>query len=143
MELVLKLPKGKLPFIGILFDSSSTAGKTNAEIVEQFSKEEFEVLLEHTQTALNLRLICKARVMVYFYNHLSIAPEKLKSWLYITRDMKLFNFGHIYKELDDHKLAISSPGRKPFVVKVVSLKIMAVEDDSEYNLPFGLSNGKW
>lgn len=144
MELALKLPKGKPPFIGILFKDEISGNSLHTEVVEKFQKNEYHLLLEHTKSTLNLRLICAERVMVYFYNHLSFDAEKLKSWLYLTKDSTVFNFGHIYKQFDKDCLISTRPGRKNFVVKVTRCKLISAEDNEEFwNLPFTISSGKW
>lgn len=131
MELMLKMPKGKAPFIGILFEIEREGAKLHADIVEKYQRENFEVVLEHTKRVLNLRLLCKDKVMVYFYNHLRVDAEKLNSWLYLTRDCKAFTFGHIIRELDRERLVLSHPSRKRFVVKVCACKVVAVEDEED------------
>lgn len=143
MELVLKMPKGKAPFMGILFEIEREGERLHADIVEKYQNESFEVVLEHTKQVLNLRLICKEKVMVYFYNHLRVDANKLNSWLYLTKDCKAFTFGHINRLLDKDKLVLSHPSRKRFVVNVISCRLVAVEDEEESDLPFTSSNRKW
>lgn len=144
MELALKLPKGKPPFIGILFTEESTGGHLHANLVEKYSGNEFHIIMEHTKNALNLRLICNEIVMVYFYNHLRFDPDRLKSWLYLTKNAKEFNFGHIYTQFDKHILIMSRPGRKKFVVRATRCKLIAMDDHEEYwKLPYTTSNRKW
>ena len=143
LELVLKMPKGKAPFIGILFEIERDGAKLHAEVMERYQNEAYEVVMEHTQRVLNLRLICKEKVLVCFYNHLKVDTAKLNSWLYLTKDCKAFTFGHIIRELDRERLVLSHPSRKKFFVKVSSCKLVRVEDEEDGSLPFTVSGMKW
>jgi hypothetical protein len=42
MELIFKLPKNKLPFLGIVFENMSQAAKLNAELVDKTAIPEFK-----------------------------------------------------------------------------------------------------
>ncbi|MCC6370216.1 MAG: hypothetical protein IT236_04345 [Bacteroidia bacterium] len=146
MRLVLKLPQNKPPFIGILFENEETirGEKLHTEIVERYPHCTYEIVFEHTRTALNLRLLCQERVMVYFYNHLGFDAENLKSWLYFTREAQAFTFGHIERVFDKDKLILSLPLRKKFFVNVKSVKFIVAEvPDSEWEVPFRKNSSKW
>ena len=146
MELVLKVPKGKPPFIGVLFESDQhhSGEKLHADMVEKHGGASYRIVLEHTPSALNMRVICEENVMVYFYNHLSFDAERLKSWLYITKNCGQFNFGHVGKSLGNHKLLLSVPQRKKFFVKVNAVALISSADDNtDVSLPYTTSNRKW
>ncbi len=144
LELILKMPKGKAPFIGILFEIERDGAKLHAEVVEKYQNQVYEVVLEHTKRVLNLRLICKEKVLVCFYNHLKVDTNKLNSWLYLTKNANAFTFGHIHRVLDRDQLVLSHPSRKPFFVKVCSCKLIGVEDEEDDEpLPFTVSGRKW
>ncbi|MCC6371142.1 MAG: hypothetical protein IT236_09070 [Bacteroidia bacterium] len=144
MELVLKLPKGKPPFIGVLFgvEQQHSGEKMHADMVQKYGRANYRIVLEHTPSALNMRLICEEHVVVYFYNHLSYDAERLKSWLYITKHNTLFNFGHVGKLTNNHQLLLSMPERKKFFVKVISVEFITVED-TDVDLPYTTNYRKW
>lgn len=146
MKLIFKLPANKCPFIGILFSNEELfkGEKLHAEIVEKYGHCTYTITLEQTTSNLNLRLICQETVSVYFYDHLDFDYEKLKSWLYLTKNHKEFTFGHVCSTLDKHIIITSQPGRKKFFVKVNGLNFLTEEDpDSEWRVPFTTNNRKW
>ncbi len=130
MKLVLKLPKGKAPFIGIHFDDESEGQKLHAEMVDEHRMKEYEVYIEVMDDHLNLRVACRETVNVYFYNNLFIEAEKLTSWIYMTKHSTEFTFGHIFTHLDKDTL-IKTRLRNPFFLRINKLTMFFKEDVSE------------
>src|SRR6185369_5147479 len=99
VELVLKWKKGKPPYVGVLFKSMYHAGKLNQEWVHDHANGLYKIALEPknknllllTVTEPTLRL--KHTYTIKWYN-----PEKLKGFLYATRDVERLNFGHVLIE---------------------------------------------
>ncbi len=141
MDLVLKLPKGKLPFIGILFEHESVGGRMYSEIIERYPFKEYRVVIENIGNTINLRLICEETTTVYFYNHLGFDAEKLRSWLYLTKHQKEFNFGHVFNQIDKHQIVKSSPSLKKFFIKVVGCSFITTEEP-DADLPFVTRNNR-
>lgn len=124
-ELVLKLPKDKPPFIGLLFSSATDAEKLNEDLVLEHKNKSYKILLEPLKGVISLRLICEEIVTVRFYNNIKCNPEKLSSWLYLTKNVKRFNFSHVardYKIYD--KLVVAKPKYKLFVLSIESVKLI-------------------
>jgi hypothetical protein len=124
MELVVKLPKGKLPFIGIKFAEMHEANELNKDLMNNYSTCIFKVILEPHKNEMNLRLICEEKLLVRFYNGLKYDPEKLKAWIYLTKTAKSFNFSHIYQLGDKEKVAMAIMSRKLFVLKLEGYEIL-------------------
>jgi hypothetical protein len=68
-DLIVKLPKGKPPFIGILFSTETEANTLNQELVNDFKYRPYRIILEPLRDFINLRLVCEEIVVVKFYNH--------------------------------------------------------------------------
>ncbi len=132
MKLVLKVPKGKAPFIGVEY-GEFMAADTNKDLVLDHSEKDYKIVLEHSHRRLQLRLICEELVTVRFYERLEFEPNKLRDWLYITRRATKFNFGHIYVKGNTDHIARAYPGRKPFVLKVLSIEFVTNENGHEEN----------
>ncbi len=139
MNLALKVPKGKAPFIGVE-SGEHVAGDTNKDLVLDHSEKEYKIVLEHTRTRLHLRLICEELVTVRFYESLQFDPGKLKDWLYITRKSTQFNFGHIYVKGNTDFIARVYPEKKTFVLKVINVEFVTDENGYKEN-PFILKSG--
>lgn len=127
MELVLKIPQGKPPFVGILFAVTHEAAALNADLVINHRHKNYKLIFEVVGTHLNLRLICEDLVTVRFYNHIKFSPEKLKSWLYIiySKKVTVINFGHITTVKDKHELVKTTPQSKNFVLKVIHCQLLS------------------
>ena len=126
MELVLKLPKGKPPFIGILFQSATEAEKLNSDLVVDHRYLNYKIIFEIIADHLNIRLICEELVTVRFYNHVVYDPEKLKSWLYVLKTGKTtsVNFSHLILKDNKHTLVKAYQQKIYFVLKVANCKVL-------------------
>jgi len=108
MKLIVKLPKDKLPFIGVQFPYSYEAGKTNQDLVINFKHINYKMLFEFIKNTVNVKLVSDENMILRSYNGLDYDKDKLKTWFYLTKDAKAFNFSHIVKE-----------GGKEMVVKTI------------------------
>lgn len=66
MELVLKLPAAKPPFIGILFESPNwmMASELNSDLISKKESRACKIVIEVLRRDLNLRLISEEKVSV-------------------------------------------------------------------------------
>jgi len=130
MELVLKQPEGKQPFIGILFESSYKAGTENQDLLEKISTKppDFSIELEPHANNLTLRLLCRNPIIgIRFYRGIKYNPEKLEKWLRETRFKKPFNFGHVLKEGDKHVVVRALTEKKLFVFSIKEITLRSNE----------------
>lgn len=120
MKLVVKLPEGKLPFIGVRFNNSWNASKTNEELIESYSSEIYTVKFEiQTPQVLHLSLQCKDKAIQKWYKDLEYEPEKLKRWMQLTRGLSGFNFGHTFMRGNDETIArFAHDLKRVYVLKV-------------------------
>jgi hypothetical protein len=125
MKLVVKLPKDKLPFLGIVFPSSYQANQTNEDLVLDHKEDIYRMILEFTGTVLNLKLICDEKVIIRTYRNVDYDKEKLKSWVMITRKGTAFNFGHIYMQSNKEIVVKNYKNRKLFVLRLNKYEIQS------------------
>ncbi len=126
MELILLLPVGKPPFIGVLFYRAEEAATANADLAIQHKRRNYWIVLETYKKHLNLRLICDEIVTVRFYNHLKYDPEQLKSWLYIVSANKSAQVNFSQLVVMNEKLSVvkTSPKNVSFVLKVKKCEVL-------------------
>lgn len=102
LELVLKQPKDKPPFIGILFQSEFKAAKLNQEWIESAKTHKHQITLEPNGELLELTLTQKELHHKYTYKISKFEPDKLKRFLFQVKDAEQINFGHITLKEDQH-----------------------------------------
>lgn len=119
MKLVLKLPDGKPPFIGIEFDNAWEGERCNKDLMLEFKDEVYTLLIEPTVKA-NLRLVSDGKRICRFYNQIEYDSGKLKLWIEKTRHAQVFNFGHTFQEKSKDKICkvIIDSKSTPFVLKL-------------------------
>lgn len=131
MELVLKQPIGKLPFIGVLFEKEFEASKVNQFLVQPEKVVYYKILLEllgdvREELYINLTLRHEETNFKFTYEKLKYdifdAHNKLK-WLENTRNADLFNFGHIINKHGNHQLVKTLSTHNHFVLKVDEIKM--------------------
>lgn len=118
MKLVVKLPKGKPPFIGVLFEDNLIAARMNQDLILNFKNCNYQIAFEFISDKVNLRLVCEDPLIVRFYNNLEYDPVKVKNWFQHTNNSKLFNFSHIVEEYGEIKLARTFTGAKNIILKI-------------------------
>lgn len=119
MKLVLKLPNGKPPFIGIEFENSWQGERCNKDLILESRNEIYTLLIEPTPRV-NLRLVSDSKRICRFYDQVEYDKQKLKRWIELTRKAKLINFGHTYQEKSkDHICKVYVESKQvPFVLKL-------------------------
>jgi len=123
MKLVLKLPKDKLPFIGIQFASNYVASKTNSDLVSMLDKEDCHLILKpYDKHYLNLRLVNKEKFVNREYKQIEYNNETLKRWLEQTKGMKQINFSHVIMDFDKH-VVVKISINKNFIIKLSKVKL--------------------
>lgn len=129
MKLVVKLPKDKPPFIGIVFEHAGDAGKINQELITDHKYADYRIVFEFISGWVNVKLISNSIPAVKFYNKLSYDKEKLIAWFYITKNRKGFNFSHLYVSGNKECVAKAPAKQILFVLKVDSYEVHTGEPD--------------
>lgn len=124
--LVLKLPPGKPPFIGIRFEES-VGSELNEDLINS-KYAGFRLELERVHDRLDIRLISEALVTVRFYTFILYDKDKLKSFLYLTKDAKLYNFGHVKRIEDKDEIIKTKKTGKNWYLPIDSIIYREAED---------------
>ena len=127
MELILKQPENKPPFIGILFTNIFEAERKNESMVKGYPECSFNLSMEPITAAINLILQPDTFSTQFSYTGVKYHYEALKKFLEATAGSPTYNFGHIIKPLDTHEVVRTRSQRKLFVVKLKSIKLIVEE----------------
>ncbi|HLP12295.1 MAG TPA: hypothetical protein VK177_10225 [Flavobacteriales bacterium] len=127
VELVLKWTKGKPPYVGVLFKSAYQAAKLNQEWVHEHGNGLYKIELEPKSKTLLLLTVSEPTLRLkYTYKVKWYNPEKLKGFLYATRDVERLNFGHVLVEANEYKPVITTLARKLWVLPVSKMELVEV-----------------
>jgi hypothetical protein len=124
MELIFKLPKDKLPFIGLRFPSEYHAFSLNRDLIINFKNSLFNIILEPNGTMINLKLINVDTGNKRVYEALSFEKDKLIRFINNTRHLENFNFGHVVQKYDKDEVVRVSENLKLFVLRVKNLSFL-------------------
>ena len=131
MELVLKQPKNKPPFIGIVFTQLYEAGTKNQDLIDALkdgsSNPRFTLQVEAFSNYCDIRLACDSPIGIRFYNGVKYDPQYLERWFNETRFKKPFNFAHLLIEGENHMVAKTITNRYNFVFKIENITIKTGE----------------
>lgn len=128
MKLVVKLSKGKKPFIGILFTRSFDAEKCNNDLMLNYRNTVFRIEFIFEGQYVNVKLICEDELIVRTYAHASFEADKLRNWFYLTKECKDFNFSQLYIKDGKETVVKEFTSQKWFVLKVSGYKVISNED---------------
>jgi len=125
MELIFKLPKDKLPFLGIVFESMSQAAKLNSELVDNRQEADYKIKLEPIRdNTINMVLYSFSPTIRKEYKEMRCDLNKMEQWLNLTKYNNAFNFSHLIKEFDREMVVKTSPGFKLWVLKVSKVDLI-------------------
>lgn len=118
MELVFKLPKGKPPFIGIVFSSEFQAARTNQELVNDYKECDFTATLEPVgERNLNMVIKCVNPPLKIEYKNLEFKYDLFVRWRRIAEGAPV-NFSHLNIKLNEHIVVKTTLQNKLFVLKL-------------------------
>lgn len=118
LELVMKFPESKLPFMGILYESEFAAKRINQGWVNTYGSYSYQIRIEPDFDFLKVTLSQKELGEKYDYLISRFDEVRLREFLTKTKSFKQINFGHVLKEYDDLKIIKTSVANKLWVVKV-------------------------
>ena len=126
LELILKQPQDKLPFLGILFESSFDGERVNQSIVNSYKTYLYNLELEPIDDdKMNITIREEKMNFKYTYQNVKFDAEKLSKFLQFNKDATLFNFSHIKQEYDKHIVLKTSVNRALYVLKVKEVKLVS------------------
>lgn len=124
MKLIVKLPKGKKPFIGILFNDSLESQILNADLVNIFSHISYSIKFNFEAEHVNVQLIGEEEPIIRSYNNLSYDADRLKNWFLLTKNVRDFNFSQIHlNKISQETVALVIKTQKLFILKVNGYQI--------------------
>jgi len=122
MELELKVPRNKPPFLGIRFNNSFAAVHTNSDMIDQFKNHVFTMSVESAGGGLNIRLNIDRPMRIWHYNGVKFDRSKLLIFLAVPT--KQWNFGHIIDVNGRDQIIKTIPKNEVFALKVGDLRIL-------------------
>lgn len=122
MELILKLPPNKPPFIGILFRDKYRACTLNKSWVNNYNTHKYKIVLQVKGMVVDLIITEEGMGFRHTYEDLKYDSQKLLKFMRQTKEDKLFNFGHIITVLDNHEVVKTLANQRLYVLKVVKIK---------------------
>jgi len=124
LELVLKFPKEKPPYIGILFSSVFHAGKLNQEWIQHHGNETFRLTLEPKNNLLELVISHSELGLKHVYKIRYFHPEKLKRFLEQVRTIKKINFGHVVTQNNEHIPVRTVESKQVWVLAIGKIELL-------------------
>jgi hypothetical protein len=124
MNLVLKIPKDKPPFIGVRYDRHIEANALNHDLFEKsiyslhikpMHRKYDSTILYKIVLELKSHDLKSSKTYTPYYN-----PNEFKEWFKAIRSHIHFNFGQVYSQEGEDKIA-RLPSGKPFVLKICGL----------------------
>lgn len=121
VELELKFPPDKPPFIGIRFENVFKASSLNKDLVENHNHVAYKFVIEPTGLFAKIRLIGDNSFQTREYLNISYKPEQIKKLLRIGRQCK---FGHIIQIEGEDKPVKTSITYKLFVLMIGEIRVV-------------------
>ena len=128
LELVLKLPENKPPYIGLLFQSEYKASYINQFYVNEFGGKYYKLVIEPFEDMLSVSLVSKELKLFYSYKVKKYDIFKLQRFLGVAK-YEPVNFGHVLMKNDKHY-----PARTMTELKIWVLTIQKIEFLSEQRI---------
>lgn len=125
-QVVLKLPVGKPPFVGIVYPNSGVVPSVvNIDLVKdkRYQGAVYKLLIEFEGYSIRLKLMCLERLVIRDYVDLTVDLKEFRAWYQVARFSPFINFGHVTK--DNHKdVILKVNARQPIVFKVDELQLL-------------------
>ncbi len=113
MEMLFKLPEGKPPFIGVVFDTVEEA-MLNKDLLEMKTSK-FSIMKEsYDLHKLSFRLISDNPINIRLYNNIKMDLKAFKAWRGCSH--RQLNFGHVV--MVSNKPEVVRIDKKLFVLKI-------------------------
>jgi hypothetical protein len=126
MELILKQPEAKPPFIGILFSNEYEASKLNQSQVKM-NNLYYRIMLEPKGRTIDIILKLDEWAFTYKYEGLEYNADKLKRWLFNCNGSEYYNFSHLIMKNNQHQVVKTLSTQSFFVLKVNEIKLFQEE----------------
>lgn len=124
LELVIRYPDKKPPYVGILFQSSFTAGRTNQGWVNNYKNYFYQLRIEPLKDCLMITLSQKDYHWKYSYLIHKYDERKIQEFLLKVKNHKYFNFGHVVMEYDNMIPVRTSVNMALWVLKIDNVEFL-------------------
>jgi hypothetical protein len=120
------MPKGKLPFIGIVFDNVREACTLNEDLINSPPTGHFTLtFLQPVKNKVDLKIVSEGLKVNRSYKDVSCNATQLENFLYINRMSQDFNFSHILRDFDREFVVTTRASNKPFVLRLKGIYMMS------------------
>jgi hypothetical protein len=123
MELILKLPKDKPAFMGIVFTNIYEASTLNQKLANDHKSEAYQMILESNGSNIDIILKCNSINFKHKYVNVKCDWLKLTDWLRYLKPNEPFNFSHITQEFNKDNVVKTLQKQKLFVLSISNLQI--------------------
>lgn len=124
-ELFFSLPKGKLPFIGIIH-SNLDAYKLKSEFLIEYESKEISISFNGDRASIRVQLT--NRDVVQFHSQLSYNRSEFLVWLDNIKDEERINFGHLQKKDGKSEMIIHPKTNQRFYFTISKLYVLDFKD---------------
>jgi hypothetical protein len=134
MALVLKVPQGRPPYIGIEFRNKFAAGHINQDLVDLLFNADksrlpaFHLQIEPLSGSCNIRLSCAQPIIIRFYRKVNYEPERLVRWMKAVKESTVFNFGHVLVLSGKHTLAKTNQSNRHVLLPLAGVSLRLTEE---------------
>lgn len=123
MELELKLPDGKPPFIGIIFQNEWD-GYMNKEWADSYHTSLYQLIFEPAGETLKITFSSRNWNFKYTYQPVKYDLDKLKKFMQATKGSRVYNFGHIIWKEGNHKVIRTRANARMILFKIDQVKVV-------------------
>src|ERR1043165_5384368 len=120
MELVMKLPKDKPPYIGVVFTDDYAAASKHKDAPNTYKDGFYDLqIIFKSRNRIDIKLMgaCNG-----FYEDVRCNVDALIRFLYMTREATHYNFGHVVLKGNEH-VAARTLNKVLWVLKVKKIDI--------------------
>lgn len=126
MELLLKLPKAKLPFIGIVFGSVREACRLNEHLINSPKDKVYTLtFMQPNKDGVEIRIRSENGKDYVIYRRVKCDPVQLENFMFMTNRFQDFNFGHVLRDFDRDLVVKTNELGKPFLLKLQGIFMMS------------------
>lgn len=104
LELILKLPTDKLPFIGIHFNNSYAASSKNKTYANNYRSDLYTLCIS-PKSDVAIDILLQSSIANGQYREVKCNMQALRRFIQLTHYHPYIHFGHIYSDKGEHKIA--------------------------------------
>jgi hypothetical protein len=118
LELVLKFPELKPPFMGVKYEREFTGSRVNQSWVNSYGRELYQIRLEPEGDVIRVTITTEKVANRYTYVISKFNSKKIEEFIGRIGIGQLINFGHVIQIEDELKIIRTSVSNKNWVLQV-------------------------